>query len=87
MLWEYLELLHIETTPKDYIIYAIHNIDMMIDYAIIKVMSDRTKFLSLIQIFQYTDLPYNTQESQLKIINAMRENMNCKKINKNYKLI
>lgn len=48
MLWEYLELLHIETTPKDYIIYAIHNIDMMIDYAIIKVMSDRTKFLSLI---------------------------------------
>ena len=51
MLWEYLELLHIDTTPKDYVIYAIHNIDLMIDYTMIRVMSDRTKFLSLIQIF------------------------------------
>jgi hypothetical protein len=58
MLSEYLELIHIDTTPKDYVMYAIHNIELMLDYAIIKVMADRTKFLSIIQIFQYTDLPY-----------------------------
>lgn len=47
MLSEYLELLHIETTPKDYIMYAIHNIELMLDYAVIKIMNDRTKFLSI----------------------------------------
>jgi hypothetical protein len=63
MLSEYLELLHIETTPKDYVCYAIHNIELMLDYAIVKIVNDRTKFLSVIQIFQYTDLPYIAQES------------------------
>jgi hypothetical protein len=48
MLGEYLELIHIETTPKDYIMYAIHNIELMLDYAVIKIMNDRTKFLSII---------------------------------------
>lgn len=47
MLSEYLELIHIETTPKDYLMYAIHNIEMMLDYAVIKIMNDRTKFLSI----------------------------------------
>mmetsp|Transcript_35427 Transcript_35427/g.26387 ORF Transcript_35427/g.26387 Transcript_35427/m.26387 type:complete len:119 (-) Transcript_35427:511-867(-) len=76
MLQEYLELIHIDTTPKDYVIYAIHNIDLMLDYAMIKIMADRTRFLSLIQIFQYTDLPYHAQESQIKIINYMTNSMN-----------
>ena len=58
MLAEYLELLHLETTPKDYVMYAIHNIELMLDYAMVKIMADRTKFLSLIMMFQYTDLPY-----------------------------
>ena len=58
MLSEYLELIHLDTTPKDYVSYAIQNIEMMLDYAMIKIMNDRNKFLSLIQIFQYTDLPY-----------------------------
>jgi hypothetical protein len=47
MLSEYLELIHIDTTPKDYVMYAIHNIELMLDYAIIKIMSDRTRFLSI----------------------------------------
>lgn len=51
MIVEYLELLHIDTTPKDYVIYAIHNIELMLDYAIIKIMGDRAKFLSAMQIF------------------------------------
>eukprot|EP00347_Sterkiella_histriomuscorum_P006066 403354196 len=76
MLQEYLELIHIDTTPKDYVMYAIHNIELMLDYAMVKVMNDRTKFLSIIQIFQYTDLPYIGQESQLKIIEAMTLAMN-----------
>lgn len=56
--------------------YAIHNIELMLDYAVIRVMNDRTKFLSLVQLFQYTDLPYVAQESQLKIIDAMTTAMN-----------
>jgi len=48
MLQEYLELIHIDTTPKDYVMYAIHNLELMLDYAIIKIMNDRTKFLSVI---------------------------------------
>ena len=48
LLQEYLELIHIETTPKDYIMYAIHNIELMLDYAMVKIMNDRTKFLSII---------------------------------------
>jgi hypothetical protein len=59
MLNEYLELLHIDTTPKDYVQYAIHNIELMLDYAIIKIMGDRAKFLSAMQLFQYTDLPHD----------------------------
>ena len=51
MLQEYLELIHIDTTPKDYVTYAIHNIDLMLDYAVIKIMADRSKCLSLVQIF------------------------------------
>ena len=51
MLSEYLELIHIDTTPKDYVMYAIHNIELMLDYAVIKIMNDRTKFLSISQIF------------------------------------
>jgi hypothetical protein len=51
MLHEYLELIHIETTPRDYVMYAIHNIELMLDYAVIKIMNDRTKFLSIMQIF------------------------------------
>jgi hypothetical protein len=78
MLQEYLELIHIDTSPKDYVAYAIHNIELMLDYAVIKVMSDRTKFLSLCQIFQYTDLEHIVQESQLKIIEGLTRNMNSK---------
>lgn len=48
MLREYLELLHIETTPKDYVIYAVHNIELMLDYAVIKIMQDRARFLSAV---------------------------------------
>ena len=48
MLSEYLELIHLDTTPKDYVSYAIQNIEMMLDYAMIKIMNDRNKFLSLI---------------------------------------
>ena len=78
MLQEYLELIHIDTTPKDYVMYAIHNLELMLDYAVIKIMNDRTKFLSVIQIFQYTDLPFIAQESQLRIIDALTQAMNSK---------
>lgn len=63
MLTEYLELLHVETTPRDYICYAIHNIELMLDYAIVRIMNDRSRFLSACMIFQYTDLPYIAQEA------------------------
>lgn len=48
MLSEYLQLIHIETTPKDYVMYAISNIELMLDYAVLKIMNDRTKFLSIL---------------------------------------
>ena len=48
MLAEYLELIHIDTTPKDYVCYAIHNLELMLDYAILKIMNERAKFLSMI---------------------------------------
>lgn len=51
MLSEYLELIHIETTPRDYLLYAIHNIELMLDYAVIKIMNERTKFISIMQLF------------------------------------
>jgi len=79
MLREYLELLHIETTPKDYVIYAVHNIELMLDYAVIKIMGDRTRFLSAVQLFQYTDLPSDVQDSQLKIIESLGQSMNSER--------
>jgi len=73
---EYLDQLNEDMYSRDVIHTAIHNMDWMIDYVLTIAMKDTAKFVLLMRLFEFVDLPFEVQSSQIRIIEAVIKQMN-----------
>jgi hypothetical protein len=48
----------------------------MIDYVLTIAMKDTAKFVLLMRLFEFVDLPFEVQSSQIRIIEAVIKQMN-----------
>jgi len=55
---------------------SIHNMDRMIDYVLTICMKDTAKFVLMMRLFEFVDLPFEVQSAQIRIIEKVMQNMN-----------
>ncbi|CDW91065.1 UNKNOWN [Stylonychia lemnae] len=68
LLNDYCQMLHPEINNRDVIIFAMHQIDRIIEHCVQDIMTSTERFLAVLKLFEFYNFPENARDSQIKIL-------------------